>query len=759
MKLSSTFLTFFSFALLSLIPWSATVASDTSPDAIGVTASGAGPLRFDTQPSPADGWATLSLIGTDSTHTNSASLDAAVTNLNAAHITNSLPLANVWPPAVNSMARWNEGTSLGSSRCLQTSPSYNSHLVLMATLVNLSGAEVSSLTISYLSNQLNNPISESVPGHRTFFSLTGLPNSWQLIPPFSALGTNSSTRTLRAILHLGSWKPGATLYLLWADDNGPGSHVSPKEGAYTLDDFTISGVMPLSTFGGESYLDNGILKIGADLGKGGAITYLSPSGTANNIINNYDLGRQIQQSYFTGPQPYDPANNIHPGWPNWPWNPIQTGDVYFNPSTVLEHTNDGQTLYVKCRPKQWALNNVDGECTFESWITLNGKVVTVKNRLVNFRTDTAQQFTAVDQELPAVYTNGDLFRLVSYNGNAPFTGGATTTFPITPPPWLYWRATESWAALLNTSDWGLGVYHPGVVRFVGGFAGTPGSGGTYDDPTGYIAPVLQEVIDSNIEYIYTYHLILGTLTEIRDYVYAQPYRPTSNFVFDTDRKHWRYEQTTDTGWPLVEQRLRVNLNSDDPQMWSPHTAFAAGEVPKLYIRAAFQIANPSGRANGQVFWETDGPSGFPESQSIVFPVLADGQYHTYELDLAANASWSGLITQLRFDPAFNGQPGDYVDVKAISSNPFAGNETLSPTLSIVPRNGGMFLSFPTLSAATAGFQGKSLRYDLQSRTNLAPGDWRLVPGATNVMGDGTTKTFFYTPSSAREFFRSEVRLE
>ncbi|MEK7707129.1 MAG: hypothetical protein AAB380_03950, partial [Verrucomicrobiota bacterium] len=258
----------------------------------------------------------------------------------------------------------------------------------------------------------------------------------------------------------------------------------------------------------ESYLDNGVVKVGIDLAKGGSITYFSKSGTSDNIINNHDLGRQIQQSYYSGPQPYNPSNNASPTWPNWPWNPIQTGDCYGHPSLVLAHTNTGQMLYVKCRPMQWALNNVPGECTFESWITLNGSVVTVSNRLINLRTDTTEQFAARDQELPAVYTIGRFYRLFSYAGDAPFTGSALTNFPIVPPPWQSWRATESWAALVDVTDWGLGVYHPGAVRFIGGFAGTPGSGGPNDNPTGYISPLHVEILDSNIEYTYSYHLIL-----------------------------------------------------------------------------------------------------------------------------------------------------------------------------------------------------------------------------------------------------------
>jgi len=212
-----------------------------------------------------------------------------------------------------------------------------------------------------------------------------------------------------------------------------------------------------------SYLDNGVVKVGVDLAKGGSITYLSVSGTANNVINSYDLGRQVQQSYYSGPSLYNPSNKINPSWNPWPWNPIQTGDSYNNTSQVLTQSNDGQTIYVKCIPKQWALNNVPGECTFESWIKLSNNVVVVSNRLLNARSDTTQ-YTGYDQELPAVYTIGTLSRLVSYAGNAPFTGDAVTNLPNNPPPvWNHGSATESWAAQLNTSDWGVGIYNPGAV--------------------------------------------------------------------------------------------------------------------------------------------------------------------------------------------------------------------------------------------------------------------------------------------------------
>ena len=511
-------------------------------------------------------------------------------------------------------------------------------------------------------------------------------------------------------------------------------------------------------FSGVSYLDNSVVKVGVDLTKGGSITYLSKSGTTDNVINNHDLGRQVQQSYYSGPQPFNPVNNVNPTWTNFPWNPIQTGDSVGNRSPVLAHTNTGQMLYVKCRPMQWALKNVPGECTFESWITLNGNVVTVSNRLANLRTDTAEQFTGRDQELPAVYTIGRLYRLFTCANNAPFAGGAVTNLPIVPPPWQYWLATECWAALVDVSGWGLGVFHPGALRFVGGFAGTPGSGGPYDDPTGYIAPTHVDILDSNIEYTYTYHLILGTLQEIRNWVYSQSYRPGAHFRFCTDRQHWSYLQASDTGWP-VSGRLRVSLASNDPTLVSPYLAYSATNVPRLYLRAACQIAHPAGRATGQVFWQTSANSGFNEARSLRFPIVADSQFRTYELNLGASNNYTGLITRLRFDPAISGQSGDYADVAWISSSPIGAGQPNRTRLSVTQTDSAVVVSFPTASDAWLSQEGHQYLYDLEWRTDLLLGSWQGVAAFTNIVGDNSVKWFTNVPSASTMFYRAKARVE
>ena len=87
----------------------------------------------------------------------------------------------------------------------------------------------------------------------------------------------------------------------------------------------------------------------------------------------------------------------------------------------LKHTNNGKVLYVETLPMQWALDNVPGDCTFETWISLEGRAALVRCRLNNHRKDVTQ-YPAQDQELPAVYTIGKLHRLFTYDGTAPFSG-------------------------------------------------------------------------------------------------------------------------------------------------------------------------------------------------------------------------------------------------------------------------------------------------------------------------------------------------
>jgi hypothetical protein len=412
-----------------------------------------------------------------------------------------------------------------------------------------------------------------------------------------------------------------------------------------------------------SYLDNGEIKVGVGLELGGSIGYLADSKNGESVINIHDLGRFVGQSYYSGPKPFGTA---HPSWKDWPWNPVSAGDVYGNPAKIVDKKNDGKSIYVKSIPMQWALKNVPGDCQFETWITLKGRTVQIRNRLTNKRKDHTQ-YPANDQELPGCYTIGKLHRLMTYVGDEPFSDKTLEEIPKVKSKddkaeWTPFIATEHWAALVDESDWGLGVVNPGVYRFLGGFYGKQFKGGPRDDATGYVAGVRQEILDHDIVYEYEYYLVLDTLTNIRKEAYRlRPKSPLPDYRFKENRRHWWYINAADAGQP-IQGHLRVKLENDDPQMIGPEENWPARDAPVVYIRAAYKTSNKF----AEIFWETAEKPGFSPEQKVRFEVQPNGEYRTYEVNLSRSPAYRGTIRRLRFDPVESGQAGDHVDIEFIS---------------------------------------------------------------------------------------------
>jgi hypothetical protein len=391
------------------------------------------------------------------------------------------------------------------------------------------------------------------------------------------------------------------------------------------------------------YLDNGKIKLGVNLDLGGAITYLSKSGTDENVVNSADWGRQIQMSHYSGPVPFKPnGKEVSKTWEGLGWNPIQCGDAFGNRSKLLDYRNDGRSIHVKCIPMQWPLNNEPGECTFECWIRLDGQAVHVRSRILNARSDKTQ-YEGRGQELPAIYTNGPWYRLMTYIGDKPFTSGALSQRPPV-FMWTGWQATENWAALVDEHNFGLGVWHPGAYSFIGGFFGKTGAGGPHDSATGYIAPLHNEIIDHNIDYSYNYDLILGSLDEIRQYVYRHAKRPSPpDYRFKNSREHWIYRGAIDDGWP-IHRLLSISTTAPSAQLVGPDALWAATDGPRLTLEAAFDGL----KARPILYWKRADAPEFSGARSIEIPVAIDGKFHRIELDLSQIREYRGTITGIGF---------------------------------------------------------------------------------------------------------------
>ena len=398
------------------------------------------------------------------------------------------------------------------------------------------------------------------------------------------------------------------------------------------------------------FIENEHLRLGANLSLGGALTHLAEKGK-ENLINNYDWGRQVQMSFYSGPVPHLPEGvQNNPGWDYIGWNPIQSGDCFRNRSDILDYYQKENEIYIKSVPRHWPLNNCKGECTFEVWYRLEGKMVMVTSRLNNARTDKTQ-FPARGQELPAVYTNATWYKLVSYCDTEPFTGGPIREICNKENgrgwPWESFFPTESWAALVDDDGYGLGVYNGQTNRFGGGFYGEKGVRDSIDQNTGYITPGAIEIIDHNIVYTYDYALIIGTVDEIRQEVYKlDDAERRRKFSFQKDRNHFYYKNITDKGFGNQEC---LDFDFAEGGVLCSPEVFVGRDKKKILIDAELSGGEIVGKATVILVYDGMDNRG-RTAKSVDFKLNGDGIRKIHEIDMSDIDS-AYLSVKLEFETA------------------------------------------------------------------------------------------------------------
>jgi hypothetical protein len=161
-----------------------------------------------------------------------------------------------------------------------------------------------------------------------------------------------------------------------------------------------------------------------------------------------------------------------------------------------------------------------------------------------------------------------------------------------------------------------------------------------------VSPTRPEIFDHDIDYSYDYTLIVGTLDEIRAYVYDHARRPgPPSYRFRDDRRGWIYHDARDGGMP-IKGELRISPDGEDPQLIAPAGFWKAADARTLYIEAAVSASSP----RGQVFWSRFDAPGFSADRAADVSWKSDGQYHLYRVKLSESAGYRGIITGLRLDP-------------------------------------------------------------------------------------------------------------
>ena len=241
-----------------------------------------------------------------------------------------------------------------------------------------------------------------------------------------------------------------------------------------------------------------------------------PADGAVNLINNFDAGRQIQQSWYAQVGGSDSATDGSNGYNRaycytgssagqyWPYNPVQAGDVVSNPGQIIDYeVNETKGyIYVKARAMDWAKgydasnpceNAVEGGVTTKSYMENYYRLNTDGTLVVNNSFVDWNGFTDMDTcnwastELPAVYPVHTLNYYVSnidgdgtweddieYNSSLGSWTAQKGCHQYTNPSQGDTKV-EDWFAWANGGDenaFGMGMYIPNVNRYTSGRACT-----------------------------------------------------------------------------------------------------------------------------------------------------------------------------------------------------------------------------------------------------------------------------------------------
>jgi hypothetical protein len=271
------------------------------------------------------------------------------------------------------------------------------------------------------------------------------------------------------------------------------------------------------------YLENQRYRVGIELCWGGGLSCLidkkCPVEGLGNLLNRFDTGRLVQQSYYgTSEPPYICGEFMGN---RWGYNPVQGGDRGNHKSKLIETRITEEEVYIKCRPRDWGHDGGTTYAYMENWYRLEGDVVAVKNRFVDF---SGWSHPIRDQEVPAFYTVSYLNNYYWYDGSHPWSDDALSVrgdLPFWPTDWkacTFLPAegnTEVWSAFADDNGYGLGLFTPNVHLTLAGRHEYDGSKDPDAASCGYIAPIRRLALKCFEPVEYGYLLAAGQVEDIR----------------------------------------------------------------------------------------------------------------------------------------------------------------------------------------------------------------------------------------------------
>jgi hypothetical protein len=261
-----------------------------------------------------------------------------------------------------------------------------------------------------------------------------------------------------------------------------------------------------------TFMSNPRLRVGLDARRGGAIVHLSsfvmPSAwSGKNVLNDFDLGRLIQQSYYG----CEDASCWHTR--PWKWNPVQAGSWQNRPAGLVQFQALGAPaarVFARTVPRNWGGQQLLPDVLLDTDAQLMADHVALT---FTMRYTGTAPHPIMTQEIPAFFADRRLGALVFYDGTAPWTDD-TLDFVFPGGTNAYYTPTEKWAAYVDPgSGFGVGIFVPVASGLTAYRVGPDGSNATSD--CSYFAMTTRFAIQPGAVFSYTAYLTLGRLDEMR----------------------------------------------------------------------------------------------------------------------------------------------------------------------------------------------------------------------------------------------------
>lgn len=235
-----------------------------------------------------------------------------------------------------------------------------------------------------------------------------------------------------------------------------------------------------------------------------------------NLINRFDAGRCVQQSYYgTNGKTDGYVRGEYNGIP-WPYNPVQGGNLAGEHSRIIDYRVTGNSIIVKCRPLDWAKPAGTGTSAYmEATYTLLDTAVQCDCRFIDFSGYAPRKVT---QEMPAVYLIEPL-NCFAYIDNGETVYQNDLAFWGDHPEQFYETDTGISGFFCGENGFGVGIYAPDAEAVKAGVflrekENTLGSDPSKGRPTSYLAPTAELSIESCRPITYTIRLAASTLQSL-----------------------------------------------------------------------------------------------------------------------------------------------------------------------------------------------------------------------------------------------------